>query len=82
MPAPADRTLVVDVPATTANLGAGFDVLALALAWTARFEVVPGGRGLRVVPPAGAPASWADPAQNLVTRAFTRGWAAAGGLGP
>ncbi len=78
MPAPADRTLVVEVPATSANLGAGFDVLALALDWTARLEVAPGGRGLRVVPPAGAPAAWADPAQNLVARAFARGWAAAG----
>ena len=27
----AGRTVTVDVPATTANLGAGFDVLAMAL---------------------------------------------------
>jgi homoserine kinase len=37
------RRLVIDVPATTANLGAGFDALALALESSTRME-------LRVVP--------------------------------
>jgi len=36
---PAGRQATVDVPATTANLGPGFDCLGLALDWTDRIHV-------------------------------------------
>ena len=33
------HSVMIDVPATTANLGPGFDSLGLALDWTARYQV-------------------------------------------
>jgi homoserine kinase len=62
----------VTVPATVANLGPGFDVLALAL--ELQNEVVArrtGAPGLSVDPGEGAPDELRDPARNLVTRAYT-----------
>ena len=62
----------VAVPATVANLGPGFDVLALAL--ELQNEVVAtqtGESGLSVDPGPGAPAELRDPARNLVVRAYT-----------
>ena len=62
----------IAVPATVANLGPGFDVLALAL--ELQNEVVAtrtGERGLSVDPGADAPLELQDPARNLVTRAYT-----------
>lgn len=54
LPTPADlvgRSVTVEVPATTANLGAGFDALALALDLVSRIHVraVPAGSGSDVV---------------------------------
>ena len=62
----------IAVPATVANLGPGFDVLALAL--ELQNEVVAtrtGERGLSVDAGSGAPPELQDPARNLVTRAYT-----------
>jgi homoserine kinase len=62
----------IAVPATVANLGPGFDVLALAL--ELQNEVVAtrtGEPGLTVDPGADAPEELRDPGRNLVTRAYT-----------
>lgn len=62
----------IAVPATVANLGPGFDVLALAL--ELQNEVVArqtGEPGLTIDPGADAPAELRDPAHNLVARAYT-----------
>lgn len=62
----------VAVPATVANLGPGFDVLALAL--ELQNEVVAtrtGETGLSIDPGEGAPEELRDPARNLVARAYT-----------
>src|SRR5579884_3559872 len=62
----------VAVPATVANLGPGFDVLALAL--DLQNEVTAertGEAGLSVDPGPEAPEELRDPARNLVARAYT-----------
>jgi homoserine kinase len=62
----------IAVPATVANLGPGFDVLALAL--ELQNEVVAtqtGETGLSVDPGADAPDELRDPVRNLVARAYT-----------
>jgi homoserine kinase len=62
----------IAVPATVANLGPGFDVLALAL--EVQNEVVAtqtGEKGLSIDAGPGAPPELADPARNLVARAYT-----------
>ncbi|HZS14943.1 MAG TPA: homoserine kinase [Candidatus Dormibacteraeota bacterium] len=62
----------VAVPATVANLGPGFDVLALAL--DLQNEVTAertGESGLSVDPGPDAPDELRDPSRNLVTRAYT-----------
>ncbi|HXA27828.1 MAG TPA: homoserine kinase [Candidatus Angelobacter sp.] len=62
----------IAVPATVANLGPGFDVLALAL--ELQNEVVAtqtGEPGLSIDPGAGAPEELRDPGHNLVARAYT-----------
>ncbi len=71
--------VTVRVPATVANLGPGFDILALAVqlqneveAWT-----VPEG-GIAIDPGPGAPEELRDPAGNLITRALVAACAAAG----
>jgi len=62
----------IAVPATVANLGPGFDVLALALELqnevTARQTGEP---GLSIDPGPGSPDELRDPARNLVARAYT-----------
>lgn len=60
----------VAVPASVANLGPGFDILALALHLqnTVRAEQRDG--DLSIDPGEGAPAALRDPEQNLVTRAY------------
>jgi homoserine kinase len=61
----------IAVPATVANLGPGFDILALALQLQneVRCEQVPGEQ-LAIDPGPDAPAELHDPEKNLVTRAF------------
>jgi len=62
----------ITAPATVANLGPGFDVLALALELQNEVTVRrTGGAGLSVDPGDGAPEELRDPARNLVTRAYT-----------
>jgi homoserine kinase len=62
----------VAVPATVANLGPGFDVLALALELQNEVTATRTGEtGLSVDPGEGAPAELRDPARNLVARAYT-----------
>jgi homoserine kinase len=62
----------IAVPATVANLGPGFDVLALALELqnevTARQTGEP---GLSIDPGPGSPDELRDPSRNLVARAYT-----------
>ncbi len=62
----------IAVPATVANLGPGFDVLALAL--ELQNEVVArqtGEAGIVIDPGPDAPEELRDPARNLVARAYT-----------
>jgi homoserine kinase len=62
----------IAVPATVANLGPGFDVLALAL--ELQNEVVAtqtGEPGLSIDPGPDAPSELHDPGHNLVARAYT-----------
>jgi homoserine kinase len=60
----------IAVPASVANLGPGFDILALALHLqnTVRAEERPG--DLEIDPGPSAPAEFRDPDVNLVTRAY------------
>ena len=61
----------VAVPATVANLGPGFDVLAMALQLQNEVHaVLEDGDVLTIDPGDGAPAELRDPERNLVTRAF------------
>jgi homoserine kinase len=62
----------IAVPATVANLGPGFDVLALAL--ELQNEVVAtqtGEPGISIDPGPGSPEELRDPSRNLVSRAYT-----------
>lgn len=61
----------IAVPASVANLGPGFDILALALHLqnTVRAEERDG--ALTIDPGPGSPTELQDPEQNLVTRAYT-----------
>ena len=60
----------VTVPASVANLGPGFDILALALHLQNTVRVEERAGDLTVDPGPGAPAELRDPAKNLVTRAY------------
>ncbi|TMC50716.1 MAG: homoserine kinase [Chloroflexi bacterium] len=69
----------IAVPATVANLGPGFDVLALALELQNEVEVEQTGeRGTSVDPGPGAPPELQDPGHNLVVRAYLHACAAIG----
>ncbi|HEV7678551.1 MAG TPA: homoserine kinase [Candidatus Dormibacteraeota bacterium] len=62
----------ISVPATVANLGPGFDVLALALELQNEVTAAQTGEpGISIDPGPGAPAELRDPAHNLVARAYT-----------
>jgi homoserine kinase len=62
----------IAVPATVANLGPGFDVLALALELQNEVTATQTGEtGISVDPGPGAPPELGDPAHNLVARAYT-----------
>lgn len=71
----------VDVPASSANLGSGFDAFAAALSLKLRAELHHGDEAgiLLNARGEGVPASREDPDQNLVIRAFREGMRAAHG---
>ena len=71
----------VDVPASTANLGSGFDCFAAALSLKLRVELYEGSEtGITLnAHGEGVPAPDADPDQNLIIRAFREGMRAAMG---
>jgi homoserine kinase len=80
MPSPA-LLASVEVPASSANLGSGFDCFAAALSLKLRAELFRGDEAgiLLEAHGEGAPARGADPEQNLVIRAFRAGLRTAGG---
>jgi homoserine kinase len=62
----------IAVPATVANLGPGFDVLALALELQNEVTAVQtGAAGISIDPGPGSPDELRDPSRNLVARAYT-----------
>jgi homoserine kinase len=65
----------VDVPASSANLGSGFDAFAVALSLKLRAELFPGDETGIVLTARGegVPDDDADPDENLVIRAFREG---------
>ncbi|MEM7308972.1 MAG: homoserine kinase [Planctomycetota bacterium] len=72
--------LRVRVPASTSNLGPGFDLLGVALSLRLEVHAVPGGSGLRLASLAGEAETWPR-RDNLLLRAFeeargadARGW--------
>lgn len=71
--------VTIRVPATVANLGPGFDILALAIQLQNEVEAwsEPDG-GITVDPGPGASAELRDPARNLVARALAAACEAAG----
>ncbi len=71
----------VDVPASSANLGSGFDAFAVALSLKLRAELHHGDEAGIVLNAhgEGVPGAGADPDQNLVIRAFREGLRAAHG---
>jgi homoserine kinase len=71
--------VTVRVPATVANLGPGFDILALAVQLQNEVEAEStGGEGMEVDPGPDAPDELRDPERNLVCRAVLAACAAAG----
>lgn len=71
--------VTVRVPATVANLGPGFDILALALQLQNEVEAeIEPGAGLEIDPGPNAPVELRDPRHNLVSRSFESACAAAG----
>jgi homoserine kinase len=71
--------VTVRTPASIANLGPGFDILALAVELESEVEASTGvGEGLTIDPGPGAPDALRDPARNLICRAFTSTCLAAG----
>jgi homoserine kinase len=71
----------VDVPASTANLGSGFDAFAAALSLKLRAELHHGDEAGIVLNAhgEGAPVPGSDPEENLLIRAFREGLRAAHG---
>jgi homoserine kinase len=65
----------VDVPASSANLGTGFDAFGAALSLKLRAELIPGDESgiVLVAHGEGVPREDADPDENLVIRAFREG---------
>jgi homoserine kinase len=80
MPSPA-LLASVEVPASSANLGSGFDCFAAALSLKLRAELFRGDEAgiLLETHGEGSPPADADPEQNLVIRAFRAGLRTAGG---
>jgi homoserine kinase len=71
----------VDVPASSANLGSGFDCFAAALSLKLRAELFPGDAAgiLLNAHGEGAPRDTDDPDENLLIRAFREGMRCASG---
>jgi homoserine kinase len=71
----------IDVPASSANLGSGFDAFAAALSLKLRAELYHGDEPGIVLSSRGegAPAAGEDPEENLVIRAFREGMRTAHG---
>jgi homoserine kinase len=80
MPSPA-LLASVEVPASSANLGSGFDCFAAALSLKLRAELLRGDEPGILLDSRGegAPRDDVDPEENLVIRAFRAGLRAAGG---
>jgi homoserine kinase len=77
---PVDR-VEVSIPASTANLGPGFDTLGLALGLYNRIRLIPGGDSVDVTVQGEGAGSLATGPENLVYRAVRRlyeevGWPA------
>ena len=70
------RRARIEVPATSANLGPGFDSLGLALdiTDTVRVEIDPGGRDVMLADTSGDDLESLNPHDNLLCRAY-RAWA-------
>jgi homoserine kinase len=70
--------VTIRVPATVANLGPGFDILALALQLQNEIEVWPEHEGgISIDPGPGSSEGLRDPARNLIARAFVAACASA-----
>jgi homoserine kinase len=75
--------VTVRVPATVANLGPGFDILALAIQLQSEVEGTSDPSGAMAVDPGPeAPAELHDPGRNLVSRAYGAACRAAGVVPP
>jgi homoserine kinase len=74
LPPLTERSVRIRVPATSANLGSGFDALGLALGLHDLLEVSLAEQGLHVTPYAGVPTD----ERNLVVRALRVAFAATG----
>jgi homoserine kinase len=74
MTSPRQRSIEVRVPASTANLGAGFDCLGLALEMyltvRATVQIIPGSRTLARTRGVGSTSLPKSPEQNLIFRAM------------
>src|SRR6201981_819591 len=74
MTSPRQRSIEVRIPASTANLGAGFDCLALALEMyltvRATVQISPGSRTLARTRGVGSASLPKSPEQNLIFRAM------------
>jgi homoserine kinase len=71
--------VTVRAPASIANLGPGFDILALSIALENEVEAsTDAGDGISIDPGPGAPEELGVPARNLICRAFTSACEAAG----
>jgi homoserine kinase len=68
----------IAVPATVANLGPGFDILALALELQNEVEIDQTASGVVLDPGPDAPPELRDPERNLVVRAYAQACAAIG----
>ena len=76
---PPGRAVRVEVPASTSNLGPGFDLLGLALSLrlevTARSDDLGSGR-IRT-----SPEGWPAPGEDLLLASFDRAFSSSGGVG-
>lgn len=69
----SDRRVTVRVPATTANLGPGFDALGLALDWYDEVTLLPRATGLKVVLTGEGAREVPTGSDNLVVRGLQAG---------
>lgn len=81
-PTAGGRTVRVRVPATTANLGPGFDCLGLALGLWNEATFTLGGDGLTVVSAGEGAGTLPDDPSNLVARAVVRLYDSVGAAAP